>query len=343
MSDVLWVYVPADERNASVRTRVTHWLRRIANADGRELSTIASITGPGFAPAGSTPAPGGRVLVARNASRFSRGRREARLLSAAGLGVYDLDDGLPWDDGRLPGLGRWWKRPWPRSLIARRAAGAADRVVVGNAVLAEWAAGHCDDVRIIPTCVEPDDCVRKSRYEVADRPVIGWIGSPATEQYLLDVAAALCEVHRRTGAVLEVMSGPGEVPPEMALFATHVPWSEAAAAHIGERWDVGIMPLRDGVYERAKCGYKLLQYGAAGVPAVGSPVGVNREMLARGDGLAPATPGEWVDALVAVLQEPADRRRRRGAAGRVLAEEHSYDRWEPEWRAAMGFAPASPR
>ena len=50
------------------------------------------------------------------------------------------------------------------------------------------------------------------------------------------------------------------------------------------------MPLHDGVYERAKCGYKLLQYAASGVPAVGSPVGVNVSILER-DGRAwhPAT------------------------------------------------------
>jgi hypothetical protein len=55
--------------------------------------------------------------------------------------VYDLDDGLPWDDGNLPGFGRhWWKRPFPRSIVAlERAASAADRMIVGNEVLADWA------------------------------------------------------------------------------------------------------------------------------------------------------------------------------------------------------------
>lgn len=337
MSDVLSVYVPADDRNPSVRTRVTHWLRRIADADGVDMAEIASVQGPGFA-AGSAPASG-RVLVARNASRFSRGRREQRLLAAATLGVYDLDDGLPWDDGRLPGLGRWWKRPWPRSLIARRAAGAADRVVVGNAVLAEWASGLCSDVRVIPTCVEPAAYVTKHMYAVGDRPVIGWIGSPATEPYLLDIAGALGEVHRRTGAVLEVMSGPGEVPPELAGFTTRLAWSEDAASHIGERWDVGIMPLRDGVYERAKCGYKLLQYAAAGLPAVGSPVGVNREILGSADAFAATSSDEWIDALVTALEEPEARRRSRGVSGAAVAVAHSYDIWEPAWRAALGFAP----
>jgi glycosyltransferase involved in cell wall biosynthesis len=333
--------VPYDATNASVRTRVVHWLDRIARADGVPVDSIASIVGPGFD--GHRDAAAERVLVARNVSRFSRGRREAALLRGATLGVYDLDDGLPWDDGRLPDLGRWWKRPWPRSLIARRAADAADRVIVGNEVLAAWASEHCDDVRIVPTCVEPDDYVVKAGHDLGGPPVIGWIGSPATEIYLRPIAAALAELHRTLGARFEMISGPGEVPPEMAPFTTRTPWSLEMVSTIGERWDVGVMPLADGVYERAKCGYKLLQYGAAGLPSIGSPVGVNARLLDDLDGLAPVDASGWIEALRTVLTEPASRRARRGLAGRAVAAAHSYERWEPAWRDAVGIGAAGGR
>jgi glycosyltransferase involved in cell wall biosynthesis len=80
-------------------------------------------------------------------------------------------------------------------------------------------------------------------------------------------------------------------------------------------WDVGIMPLRDGPYERAKCGYKLLQYAASGVPAVGSPVGVNARCSPM-DGADPVSvPDDWADALVAVLDAPAERRAASGRDG----------------------------
>ena len=97
------------------------------------------------------------------------------------------------------------------------------------------------------------------------------------------------------------------------------------------------MPLRDGVYERAKCGYKLLQYAAAGVPAVGSPVGVNRQLLASMDAPSPSTNDEWVDALCAVLDAPGQRRSAMAAAGRQVARQYSYDHWEPAWRNAVNW------
>lgn len=276
------------------------------------------------------------MLLLRNVGKLTRGGRERRLLQRARTAVYDLDDGLPWDDGNLPGLGRWWKRPFPRSLVAERAARAADRMIVGNEVLADWASGRCSDVRIVPTCIEPTDYPRRAAWEVGAVPVIGWIGSPATEPYLADVAAVLAEVHRRTGARVEVVSGAGPLDPRLDGFATKVIWTPDVHTRIAT-WDVGLMPLRDGVYERAKCGYKLLQYAASGVPAVGSPVGINARLLADMDGFAPDGPHDWRDAILAVLDEPATRRAERARHGFAVAAEHAYDAWQDTWLAAVGW------
>ena len=327
--------MPYDGSNATVRCRALHWLDRYASKRGIDARSVARLVGPGFE---STVRSGsGPTLLLRNRHRFSRGRAEERILRSATPGIYDLDDGLPWDDGTLPDLGRWWKRPWPRALIAERAARAADRMIVGNAVLADWASERCDDVRLIPTCVEPDDYRVKELYEVRGPPLIGWIGSRATETYLAEVAPALAELHRRCGLRLEIVSAPGPIPPDLAAFSERVPWSPEVSATRLASWDAGIMPLRDGVYERAKCGYKLLQYAAAGVPAVGSPVGVNDSLLSDMRGLAPVTASEWVDALGQLLGESSDERQGRGAAGRRVAAAYSYDTWESRWRDAVGL------
>ena len=95
------------------------------------------------------------------------------------------------------------------------------------------------------------------------------------------------------------------------------------------------MPLRDGAYERAKCGYKLLQYAASGVPAIGSPVGVNATLLHEMDGLAPERQVDWVDAIDQMLMETAGARERRAQCGLAVADRYSYDRWQPDWLAAV--------
>ena len=321
------VVVPYPATNSTVRTRAVRWVER-TGAD-------VIVHGPGFA-GGRVPA-GEPVLLVRNARAASRGGAEARLLGAAAPGVYDLDDGLPWDDGRVPGHARLHARVFSRAAIARRAASAADRVVAGNATLAEWAARHCRDVRVVPTCVEPGDYRVRAAWDLDGRPpVLGWIGSPATERYLAAITPALAEVHRRTGARLTMVSGAGPIAPALAAFTDKVVWTPGADRAIAD-WDVGLMPLADGVYERAKCGYKLLQYAASGVPAVASPVGVNAAILRAMDGFAPESPDQWVDALLAALTEPAQRRAARARAGLEVAQQYSYATWEPAFRDAAGW------
>lgn len=321
--------VPYGASNSSVRTRCLAWLDELS---ARSPGTRTSVSGPGF---DGVTDESDCVVVLRNVHRFSRGRRESQVLRRAPLGVYELDDGLPWDDGRLAGHRSWRKRPWPRSLIARRAARSADRVIAGNPVLAEWASEHCRDVRVIPTCVRPQDYEPRTSWARGDVALIGWIGSPATEQYLWDIAEPLAEVCRRSSARLQIVSGPGTCPPALQTYVDRIEWTPHATTTIG-RWDIGIMPLRDGPYERAKCGYKLLQYAASAVPAVGSPVGYNVNILSAMGAPSPTSGDDWVAVLSALLADESARRAL-AASGLAVAEQHSYERWFSAWSDAVGL------
>jgi glycosyltransferase involved in cell wall biosynthesis len=80
------------------------------------------------------------------------------------------------------------------------------------------------------------------------------------------------------------------------------------------------MPLADGPWERGKCGYKLIQYMACGLPVVASPVGVNREIVEHGvNGFLADTADEWVRAL-AMLRDDPELRIRMGRAARHKVE-----------------------
>ena len=325
------VVVPYPASNSSVRTRALHWIDRLAD-DGVVERDDVTVHGPGFPTA--THSSSGPVLLLRNARRITRGGLEERWLRRGAPGVYDLDDGLAWDDGTLPGLGRWWKRPFPMSLVARRAASAADRVIAGNETIADWATQWCDDVRIVPTCVEPGEYDVRADWRIPERPTIGWIGSPATEPYLRTIAPALATAADRRGAEFEMISGGGEVPSELAPFTRRVLWRPGIERRIAT-WDVGVMPLADGVYERAKCGYKLLQYAASGVPAVASPVGVNASMIDGMDGLAARSETEWVEALDAALTESERRRAERASQALRFVGDYTYGTWQAAWSDAV--------
>ncbi|SFB10870.1 glycosyltransferase family 4 protein [Azotobacter beijerinckii] len=197
----------------------------------------------------------------------------------------------------------------------------AGAVIVGNRYLAERArAAGAARVTIIPTVVE------HSRYQPrvatpAAHPVIGWIGSPSTQKYLTDIREALQQACRRHGARLLLVGATPEILPGLPGIEVQLePWSEDREAALIRQMDVGIMPLRDGPWECGKCGYKLIQYMACGVPLVASPTGANREIVEdSGAGLLAGSGGEWSDALSRLLTS-ASERERLGRAGRQAVE-----------------------
>jgi len=100
--------------------------------------------------------------------------------------------------------------------------------------------------------------------------------------------------------------------------------------------DIGIMPLPDSPWARGKCGYKLIQYMACGLPVVASPVGVNRQIVEHGvNGFLAETDDEWREALATLVADP-DLRRRMGAAGRKKVEaDYSLQVYGPKVAAML--------
>jgi glycosyltransferase involved in cell wall biosynthesis len=265
------------------------------------------------------------VLLSRQASPFSRGGVEERILRAAHHGVYDFDDALMIAPTSAA------TALWPKTRIWRRAVSAADTVIAGNSFLADAAATYSRNVTVIPSCVDPGQYHQKRDYELSPVPRALWLGSPSTERYLDLIADALLQLNDATGLRLTVISAGAARLGALDPIVDRVNWDPEFARHLPAS-DFGIMPLADTDWERGKCAYKLLQYGAAGLPLVGSPVGANGPVLAGADGLAPTTPDEWVDAISALLQESAERRRQRGTAALThISEQYSFAAWQEAW------------
>jgi glycosyltransferase involved in cell wall biosynthesis len=86
------------------------------------------------------------------------------------------------------------------------------------------------------------------------------------------------------------------------------------------RMDIGIMPLRDGPWERGKCGYKIIQYMACGLPVVASAVGTNSDIVRHGEnGFLADDTSTW-EAHLGQLITDWSLRSRMGQTGRSHVE-----------------------
>ncbi len=179
----------------------------------------------------------------------------------------------------------------------------ASCVAAGNQYLADRALNAgAKRVEIIPTVVDHTRYADSFRVD-GNQLVIGWIGSPSTQGYVVDIKDALEAVCDKTGARLMLVGATKEVKDQLSGIPVDVvPWSEDTEAKSIAKMNVGIMPLVDGPWEKGKCGYKLIQYMASGVPVVASPVGVNVGIVIEsGAGYLAGSSVEWEDALLALL------------------------------------------
>jgi glycosyltransferase involved in cell wall biosynthesis len=234
--------------------------------------------------------------------------------------VADYDDALfhQYDQHRSG-----WMRRLLGGKIARVMRGA-HLVTAGNAYLADDARrAGAPRVEIIPTVIDLERYPPAGVKPASDTPfTIGWINSPSTAKYLQAIAPALADVCADgKGRVRLIGSGPVDLP---GVPVEVLPWNEATEVDELKRLDVGIMPLPDGPWARGKCGFKLIQYMACGLPVVASPVGVNSEIVEQGvNGYLAGTTAEWVQALNALLLD-GDLRKRMGQAGRKkVGQEYS--------------------
>ncbi|MGD0247565.1 MAG: glycosyltransferase, partial [Candidatus Limnocylindrales bacterium] len=240
---------------------------------------------------------------------------------ARGRLVLDFDDALY----ARPLSGRDW-RSWGRNPRGfAQAIRYADTVIAGSPVLVDWAAGHGVNASFVPTCVDTR-VVRPRQRPRRGEVTIGWIGTWSTAQYLPSISDALARV-AATHSVRLLFVGAANLHSLVASIpgAEIRTWTEDRELHDLSEFDVGIMPVPDTEWNRGKCAYKLIQYMAAGIPFVASPVGMNRDVAESSHaGLLCAAQDEWVDALTRLVCNQ-ELRERLGAAGRAYALRH-YDR-----------------
>lgn len=228
--------------------------------------------------------------------------------------VVDYDDAL---------FHRYDKhRRWLIRLILGRKIDSVMRlaslVIAGNEYLAERAqrvGAQC--VEVVPTVID------LTRYKVGQvgshhTLVVGWIGSPSTSQYLAIIAPVLRSLSKEFDVRFVAVGAGKELMDDLPVEV--MPWSEETEVLSIQGFDIGIMPLVDDPWERGKCGYKLIQYMACGIPVVASPVGVNEKIVEHGvNGFLAKDLHEWEKAIRCLLDD-SSLRRRMGARGRERVE-----------------------
>ncbi len=225
--------------------------------------------------------------------------------------LFDIDE-LPTDTG-----GSIWN-------AFRRTVRSADRTIVGTPYLRRKACFHVAENRVemIPTCVEPGMFSAASHRRYHEGAKLTWLSPSRPAGSIEPTYPLLRAIGRRLPQVRLQLVGdrlPMSIP---QMRIAHWPWSETTEASDLADADIGISWLPNAPSSLGQGRLTLLRYMAAGLPVVANPIGENRRMIVDGEnGFLASTPREWADAVERLAADP-QLRRRMGAAGRTLVEQH---------------------
>jgi glycosyltransferase involved in cell wall biosynthesis len=238
------------------------------------------------------------------------------LRRAAARLVYDFDDAIFLRESNHPRGSYSYARASRFGRICR----LADLVIAGNDHLAAHARRSGSQVDVVPTCV---DC---SAYPTANHgdhdPVrLAWVGNAGNLRRIVDGLGEVFESLANEQPRLLLRAVCNQFPEIRGLEVERRLWSSATEASDLAGCDLGISWLPDDAWSPGKCGLKAVQYMAAGLPVLASPIGVHRSMVPAEVGEQPHDAAAWRAAILRLARDPA-RRAFLGAAARRHAERH---------------------
>jgi glycosyltransferase involved in cell wall biosynthesis len=220
--------------------------------------------------------------------------------------IYDFDDAI-WltdrtNESSLTGLLRWRSKV---GLICKW----SYKVSCGNDYLATYARQFNNDVTINPTTVDTTHTHIASivSTKTDEHITIGWTGSRSTLKYLKNIIPVLQALERKYPHVeyLMISDEDADIRLSNKIFRA---WNKETEIMDLSAIDIGLMPLPDDSWTRGKCGFKALQYMAMEIPAVVSPVGVNKAIVENGvEGYCCTSFEEWFNRLEKLIHNPAKR------------------------------------
>lgn len=211
----------------------------------------------------------------------------------------DIDDAVWFPTAGKSGSTATVNEEFGRRLLA--ASGLSRFAVAGNEYLADWLRQNTPDTpvyKIFPSLdLKHYQKEGKNKTELSGAKVrIGWIGSEGNLRDLLIIKDVLKRITLDFTADLVIISS--KMPDGFEDFAIFVQWEPDRDAALIQDLHIGIMPLEDNPRNMGRCGYKMIQYMAAGLPVISSAQGAAIELVQEGvNGFLCRSDDEWYRAL----------------------------------------------
>jgi glycosyltransferase involved in cell wall biosynthesis len=218
--------------------------------------------------------------------------------------IYDFDDAI-WvqaESAANPGVSlvKWYSK-------INRICKWSWKVSVGNKYLAAYALQFNKNIVIVPTIVDTDTMHNKIKNQADEPLTIGWTGTFTNFPHLAQIIVAIKKLQANFKFRFLIIADRN--PNFTEINYEYLPWKKDTEIEDLMGIHIGVMPLNDStILQLGKCGLKAIQYQALGIPAVVSPIGVNREVvLNHQTGFWAQNDNEWLLHLSQLLADQKER------------------------------------
>ena len=230
--------------------------------------------------------------------------------------VYDFDDSVMYRSSKHVN-----NESKSRVKVFKNMVNASDHVIAGNEYLQKQTTPYAQNVSIIPSPIDMTFYSQKKYPEKNNTITLGWVGAHGSIHYLEKMRPIFETLGKRNDKLrLKIICDTFFDCENMVVDKKQ--WNEKDEVADIKSFDIGLMPLMDDPWSHGKCGLKILQCLATGVPVVCSPAGVNKEIVEDGvHGFWANSQEEWIEKLEILINDH-DLRRKMGMAGRERVIEH---------------------
>ena len=184
-------------------------------------------------------------------------------------------------------------------------------VIVGSNVLYKWAQNKNENTFKLPTSVPHKLYAKKNILKKKNIFTVGWIGNGSNHaknlKLLKPVFDGLINKNFKFRFKLVGLTANKELLKFFKsinklnfIYKNQIEWSKVTST-VSElkTFDVGVMPLVKDEKTLGKCSFKIIEYMAAGIPVIASPVGENNIVIENyKDGFLAKNSNDWIKKIL---------------------------------------------
>lgn len=235
--------------------------------------------------------------------------------------IYDFDDAI-WlenvsESNKMISKLKWYSKV--SSIIKW-----SHKISCGNDFLCDYAKKYNSNVVLNPTTIDMFNLHNETKNQHSDRFVIGWTGTHSTIKYLEPIVPVIEQLEKQFDFDFLVISN--RKPDWNLKSLKYLEWQKETEVADLLKMNIGLMPIPDDDWAKGKCGFKALQYMSLGIPALVSPVAVNKKIVDDGiNGYWCNTEEQWKVAISALTQSGTLREKMGKAAKEKIKNYYSVE------------------